>query len=141
MMETLLLVHAAATWYMVGIIWIVQLVHYPFFQFLPNEGFQAAMVFHQRRISIAVIPGMLLELLSLPALLLLPWGLALILFIALALIWLTTFLVQVPLHHQLLKSRHSETISKLVSSNWIRTGLWSLRGLLLAFGLAYNQLI
>ncbi|MCK6525129.1 hypothetical protein L6R49_27300, partial [Myxococcota bacterium] len=27
----LLLIHAAATWFMVGLIWFVQIVHYPLF--------------------------------------------------------------------------------------------------------------
>lgn len=51
-------------------------------------------------------------------------------FIAVALIWLVTFFIQVPLHNKLSEARDKEAISRLVSSNWIRTSLWSLKSIL-----------
>ena len=115
---------------LVGLIWMVQVVHYPFFQWVPEERFLQAMDFHQRRISLIVIPLMILELgvttfrvMSSPALL------TILEAMALSGIWASTFFIQVPLHQSLISDPKSEHISKLVRTNWIRTSLWSLKGI------------
>jgi hypothetical protein len=51
--------------------------------------------------------------------------------ILLAVIWLSTFLVQVPLHNALVGGFDPQVHASLVRSNWIRTLAWSVRGLLL----------
>ena len=48
----------------------------------------------------------------------------------LAVIWLSTALIQVPLHQRLGGGFDAEVHSRLVTSNWIRTVAWTLRGLL-----------
>jgi hypothetical protein len=45
-------------------------------------------------------------------------------------VWIITFFVQVPLHNQLSTSRSSAAITKLVKSNWLRTALWTMKGIL-----------
>ena len=45
----------------------------------------------------------------------------------LAVIWVSTALVQMPLHRRLGRSFDAPTIDRLVASNWIRTVAWSLR--------------
>jgi hypothetical protein len=45
-------------------------------------------------------------------------------------IWLSTFLLQVPQHNVLLQGFAEEAHRKLVITNWIRTVLWSCRGIL-----------
>lgn len=119
------------TFCLITLIGLIQLLHYPSFCFIAEKDFSEAMVFHQRRISLIVIPLMvselLLSLLSLTIEVCLFNGLKLSL---IALIWLTTFLVQVPLHNKLLAGKDLHLISKLVKTNWIRTGLWSLKGIL-----------
>ena len=57
-----LTLHAAATWYMVGVIWLIQLVHYPMFQFLDRARFKSSHTFHSTGITFVVMPAMLLEL-------------------------------------------------------------------------------
>jgi hypothetical protein len=42
-------------------------------------------------------------------------------------LWLSTFLIQVPLHETLSSEWSEETIRELIHSNWIRTTLWTLR--------------
>ena len=42
-------------------------------------------------------------------------------------IWVSTALVQVPLHERLASRFEPETHQNLVSSNWVRTLGWSLR--------------
>jgi hypothetical protein len=50
-------------------------------------------------------------------------------FAVVALIWLVTFFVQVPLHNQLSDGYDESTVHKLINTNWIRTALWSLKSL------------
>jgi hypothetical protein len=56
-------------------------------------------------------------------------GLALV-----AVIWLSTFFVQVPLHGRLAREGHSAAVvDSLVRSNWIRTIAWTARAILAAW--------
>ena len=129
-----LLLHAGVTWLLVGLIWFVQVVHYPLFASVGEDQSAGYAAQHQRLTGFVVIVPMLLEL-SLAALLvlratpgerLLPIvGLSL-----LAIIWLSTFLLQVPCHRQLLEGAGVEVVDRLVATNWIRTVSWSLRGVL-----------
>lgn len=132
-------IHLAATWMMVGVIWFVQLVHYPMLGLYPRDGFVAFAEEHQRRTSWVVIPPMLVELAA--ALLLLVrsltasaeghtrllTGLGLGLLVA---VWASTFLLQVPCHRRLLEGKDEATLRRLVATNWLRTVGWTARGLL-----------
>ncbi|MCX8493357.1 MAG: hypothetical protein ORN23_03900 [Chthoniobacterales bacterium] len=144
--RTLLLTQLLATAMMAGIIWFVQIVHYPLFLKIPTEGFVAYEQSHAMRTGFVVAPLMLIELGAAIALLLLSiasggkmptaigltplylWSLG-----CLALIWASTFLIQVPLHHLLEQRPDAKAMELLVSTNWIRTILWSIRLGLLAF--------
>jgi hypothetical protein len=53
--------------------------------------------------------------------------------VLIALIWLSTVLLQIPCHNQLLNGFDESTYRRLVSSNWIRTVLWTSRGVLMAY--------
>lgn len=112
---------------LLSLIWVIQLAHYPFFHFVSKENFSEAMKFHQRSISLIVVPLMILELAFAVygALTGQRWGL---LNLGLVLsIWLTTFLIQVPTHKKLLNFKEEDTIDELVRLNWIRTSLWTLK--------------
>lgn len=125
--------HLGVTWALVGVIWLVQLVAYPQFAQVPAGAFPAYHARHTRAITWVVGPLMLAEVatagwlvargLRHPAFLgsLLP----------LAAIWLSTGLLQVPLHNRLARGFDASTHRRLVSTNWIRTVAWSLRGVLL----------
>lgn len=53
----LLVVHAAATWFMAGLIWTIQVVHYPGFAAASGEGFTDFHAQHGTRISaLPVLP-------------------------------------------------------------------------------------
>jgi len=56
--------------------------------------------------------------------------------ILLLLIWLTTALLQVPAHRRLSTGYDSRTVSRLVTTNWLRTSLWSVRSVLILVVLA-----
>lgn len=128
----LLLVHAAVTWAMVGVIWLVQLVQYPGFPRVGGAEFGAFHGHHASRITWIVAPLMGAELATglalvgtdLPGLsgLFLWTGLALI---AVNAAW--TAFVSVPLHGSL-SGRTPERMHKLVCTNWVRTIAWSARG-------------
>lgn len=128
--------HAGSTWFMVGLIWFVQIVHYPLMGEVPTSTFPAYTKAHQRRTTWVVGPVMLLEGGSA---LLLVWsphvafagtpmrwsGLALLVFI-----WISTFAVQVPLHERLASGFDRAIWRRLVITNWVRTIAWTVRGII-----------
>ena len=134
----LLLVHVAATWYMVGLCWLVQRVQYPLMAQVGQEGFAAYEAAHVSRISPIVAPPMIVELVT---------GVALVMtagpafrhpvFLVslglLAAIWISTFTLQVPLHGQLSAGFDAEAHASLVATNWLRTLAWTARGAIVAW--------
>ena len=132
-LNSLLLLHTAATLTMVGLIWFVQLVHYPLFQAVGKAAFSDYEQAHQQRTTWVVAPLMLVEVLT--SFLLLGAGLegadrvaAWTGFALLVVIWTSTALVQVPLHQHLTAGFDPTRARQLVESNWIRTLAWSARG-------------
>ncbi len=129
----LLSVHLLATAAMVGLIWFVQVVHYPLFAAVGTDEFVAYEQAHQRRTAYVVGPPMAVEGVTALVLLvaapdgvgpLLPWlGAAL-----LAVIHASTVFLQVPAHAALAQSPDRRTIDRLVRTNWIRTIGWTARG-------------
>lgn len=133
-LELLLWVHASATWLMVGIIWFVQIVHYPLFAAVPSQAFQAYQEKHVRRTGWVVAPPMLVEVGSALALTLYPsesldawlvWGGVALLLV----VWGATAVFSVPLHNQLLNGFDARAHRRLLRTNWLRTLAWTLRGL------------
>ena len=123
----------SVTWAMVGLIWLIQIVQYPLFAEVGTDHFPRFEQQHCARISFVVVPLMLAEAALCGAHL---WlsditlassvGAALLI-----LVWLSTFLVQVPLHKRLTTGFDALAHRALVRSNWVRTGAWSARGGLL----------
>jgi hypothetical protein len=129
--------HVVATWYMTGLIWYVQAVHYPLMKWVPEERYVAFQLQHVKRTSWVVGPPMLLESFTAVALLyvrpaLLPelwawWNFGLLM-----VVWISTAALQVPCHQRLTSGFDAAAHSRLVLTNWIRTLIWSGRaGLLL----------
>ncbi|SEJ38338.1 hypothetical protein SAMN04488058_10746 [Deinococcus reticulitermitis] len=131
----LLVVHAALTWALVGLILTIQLVHYPLFSGVGAAGYAAYQRAHVVRITWLVAPLMLAELGTGVALWLAPpptvSGASAALGLALTfLIWLSTAFVQSPTHQRLSAGFNPAEHARLVSTNWVRTLLWLGRGLL-----------
>lgn len=137
MFEMVLSVQLVSTLLMTGVIWWVQLVHYPLFALVDPATFPAYEREHVRRTGWLVAPLMGCELGSavLANLLRPGWELGLGLLL-LALIWVTTFLVQVPQHKRLMIDADPRLMRRLVNFNWIRTVLWTLRSLLVVYALS-----
>ena len=132
---TLLLVHTAVTLVNVGVIWIVQVVHYPLFAHVGAPAWPGYHAEHLRRISRVVGPTMLLEAATAVALLVMPpdgVGRALPAagLVGVALVWGSTWLVQVPGHRRLAGGFDAAVHARLVAGNRFRTAVWTLRGLL-----------
>ena len=131
----LLIALLAVSAFNTGLIWIVQLVHYPGFLRISPDAYASYQQFHMRAISFIVVPSMLTELLlSLAGLAMtdlnrsyLYWGAG----ICLALVWAVTFFVSVPLHRSLTEGYDARGIQRLIDTNWWRTAGWSMRTILL----------
>lgn len=131
----LLLVHLGATFFMVGLIWFVQVVHYPLFGAVGLDHFTRYENSHTRLTTWVVAPPMLLEALTGGLLLwfhpdqVANWqpvtGLALLL-----VVWVSTACIQVPRHNRLSLGYDLAAHQALVWTNWIRTVAWSVRGVL-----------
>lgn len=134
-MISLLSIHAAATLFMTGVIWFVQIVHYPLFGRIGGADFSAYERAHRGRTLWVVAPPMLLELLTGVALAVAPVpGAALAMragLAILALIWLSTMLFQAPEHERLSGGFTPERHRRLVMGNWFRTVAWTLRAALI----------
>jgi hypothetical protein len=133
-MVLLLLAHAAATLFMVGVIWFVQVVHYPLFARVDTPDFSAYSLIHTRLTGLVVGPPMLLEAATAVALVVrTPPGISVPLvwmgLLLVAGVWLSTALLQAPRHTTLGRGFDPAAHQFLVASNWLRTVLWSLRGL------------
>lgn len=134
-MKTVLLIQLSTTLFMTGLIWFVQIVHYPMFDGVGEDSFTKYEERHQRLTTYVVMPIMLLELATAIALIpcspaesrMLPWT-ALIL---LAIIWLSTWALQVPAHNALAAGFSREPHRKLVMTNWVRTIAWTVRAAIL----------
>lgn len=133
----MLLLHFVATAFMTGLIWFVQIVHYPLFARVPAAGFVAYESEHVRRTGWVVGPPMLLEVATAAAIILFQPTLAgdprfLAAFALLVVIWVATAVFSVPLHRRLCAGVDPAAIRRLVATNWIRTVGWTARTALLA---------
>ncbi len=136
-----LLLQLAATFYMVGLVWFVQRVHYPLFSAVGDRGFSAYEQAHVARTGPVVGPPMLIEAATALFCVVAPAphvapiagvvGLGL-----LAIVWLSTAALQVPRHRELSEGFDASAHRSLVVTNWLRTVAWSLRGLLLLWMVA-----
>ncbi len=136
--NTLLIANLISTWYMVGLIWMVQIVHYPLFAKVGSEQFDGYQMSHQSLTTLVVGPPMLVEIAT--ALLLLwrrpstvpAWSV----YVALGLlliVWASTAFLQVPCHEKLTNGFDAAIHSRLVVTNWIRTVCWTGRGVLVTW--------
>lgn len=132
--------HLGATLFMTGVIWVIQLVHYPLFDRVSPEHFVAFEAAHSYWITWVVLPPMVTQLLTAFFLCWRPPA-----FLPLWLIWagaaltvgtwLSTFVLSVPQHQQLSMGFDTQAHQLLVRTNWVRNACWSLHSGLLLYGL------
>jgi hypothetical protein len=138
-----LLGNVVAAAFMTGLIWLVQMVHYPLMAGWQHDGFGGWESLHRARIGPVVVPAMLFEGAAAVALLVrrpprgprwVAWAAAGLLLV----VWGSTFLLQVPCHELLSAGWDPAVHARLVATNWIRTAGWTLRLVLLALLAARN---
>lgn len=117
---------------MFGVIWIVQVVHYPLMRMIGSEDFDRYESSHRVRISFVVGPLMALEGVAVLAFLLMrpsqlalwiPWLGAAAEAVAIG----VTAFVSAPLHERLGRHHSPELLDRLIATNWIRTAAWTTR--------------
>ncbi len=117
---------------MFGVIWIMQIVHYPLMRFVSGEQFARFETAHRVRISWVVGPLMLIEGVCVLAFLFappagLPWWLPWVGAGVEAVAIGTTAFVSAPLHERLNANFDQATLDRLIATNWIRTIAWTCR--------------
>lgn len=130
MSKLILLACLASALYMTGLIWFVQVVHYPLFDRVGLDGFRTYHAAHSRLTSYVVLLPMVIELGTSFLLVAdrpegsptwLAWlGLAL----AVA-TWGVTFFLSVPAHGRLAGGFDPEAYHSLVSTNILRALAWT----------------
>jgi hypothetical protein len=137
----LLLLQLATTLPLAGLIWTIQVVHYPLFAGVGPTRFAAYHADHSRLISLLVVPLMCVELLSALATFRWPdeamprwFGPAMLGLVGLA--WATTALGSVPAHGQLAQGFDAAAHARLVHTNWLRTLAWTARSAMLLWAVA-----
>jgi len=131
-------IHIASTFAMLGIIWFAQIVHYPLFSKVGTNSFTEYQNANLRRTVLVVIP---LQMVEFSTALLLVWKVPLGIhalqawtnLMLLGITWISTATLQLPRHAKLASSFDQKTQDALVSSNWIRTVAWSIRGAIIVW--------
>ena len=128
-------IEIVSCFFMTGIIWLVQLVHYPSFLYVDRNRFENFCRFHQQRISFIVIPAMCLELVANIWTYMQSSQSVLYILSSLALyaIWFITFFISMPYHRQLSRAFDKMAIRSLIRTNWLRTALWTVRSFLFLY--------
>tara|TARA_Y100000996_G_scaffold185403_1_gene144999 strand:+ start:1514 stop:1957 length:444 start_codon:yes stop_codon:yes gene_type:complete len=131
----LLIAQISSTWFMVGLIWLIQIVSYPLFNFVGDRDFISYHHNHVSRITPVVGFVMLVEVFSAISLLvfffdLIQMTIILVMIFLLVLIWVSTAFFQLQYHMKLLHFKNLRIIRLLIYTNWVRTFAWTIKGIL-----------
>ena len=134
------LTNLAVSWGLMLLIWLVQIIIYPSFERIPAVEFVQHHRWYVKRIGSIVGPMMIVEAVGLVYWLY--WDQyspsSLIAASLVLVIWLSTFILQVPLHNRLARKKNEAVIRHLVNSNWIRTIAWSVKAAVVSVAIAYQ---
>jgi hypothetical protein len=135
-MNFIMFLQVVSTFSMLGVIWYVQLVHYPMFLGLSEDQFSKWHHFHSDRTTWIVAPLMIVELITAGLVFFedRSWQNCVFIIGLTGAMWLLTFFVSVPFHTTLTNVGYSKTvIEQLVVTNWYRTFVYSLKALFLVY--------
>ena len=132
---TIFWINIASTWFMVGLIWFVQIVHYALSPYVDTQDYTTYHENHKILITPVVGIVMIVELVTAGILIFqIPKGIpnwtAIVGIILLGVIWFSTLFLQIPYHNKLSSKFDENVLMMLVNTNWIRTICWSLRGVI-----------
>lgn len=104
-MKAIFLINFMSALFMTGLIWCIQVVHYPLFEKVGKEIFTEYHIAHSTRITYIVLPVMMAEIITGFLLLgeqdILSTPVSIALFGMILAIWASTFFLQVPYHGNL----------------------------------------
>jgi hypothetical protein len=127
------LAHLVSTLVMVGVIWTVQLVHYPLMALVPPDRFVAYEHAHAPRMAGLVLLPWSVQGLTTAWLLLAPpaaapYGLVVAAAVAASIPVVVTIAASVPAHTRLARGFDVSVHRRLVRTNWLRTAAWTAHG-------------
>ncbi len=122
--------HLVSTVFLAGMIWTIQIVHYPLFALVGPERFPAYEAAHSTRITgVIALPWAVQGLTTLALLLAPPEGLPRPLIWAAAVLAalpvVVTVVASVPAHSVLGDGFDAAAHARLVTTNWLRTAAWT----------------
>tara|TARA_Y100000389_G_scaffold23346_1_gene19969 strand:+ start:736 stop:1116 length:381 start_codon:yes stop_codon:yes gene_type:complete len=126
---------------MLGLIFVTQIVSYPLFFKVEMDNFAAFHDDYVKRISFIAVPVMLAELfISTLVYYNFKSTLSLLLLLLIVLIFLSTFLLQVPIHEKIKFGGRRFLFSRLVNTNWIRTFGWFVKSII-SFLIIFEEIL
>ena len=125
-------VHALSTWFMVGMIWTIHIVHYPLFAFVGSDTYEAFQAQHVNLIGrLLLLPWLVEGLTALALVFVLSGGKRKLAITGAALILVIMALsafISAPAHGDLADGFDRKVHDDLMLGNLIRAGLWTVRG-------------
>lgn len=130
------IVHLVATWFMVGLIWTIHVVHYPLFAYVGPDEYVAFQAEHVRRIGMVLLVPWAVEGICILALLvmamrsksrelLLPTLLGAA---AMGVVLIMSGFFSAPAHGKLADGFDADVHADLMRADLIRTIAWTMRG-------------
>jgi hypothetical protein len=128
--ELLVIAHVASVLVLVGVIWTVQVVHYPLMALVGEDRFPAYEAAHAPRMAAVVMLPWTVQGVTTVGLLLsrppgVPGALLLAAVVAAAVPVLVTVVASVPAHERLSHGFDATVHRRLVRTNWLRTAAWT----------------
>lgn len=134
-MEVVVILNAASALVMTGVIWFVQIVHYPLLAIVPVDNARTVAGEHQSRTAWVVGAPMALEgatslwlMFDRPAQI--PWLMAWAGGACVGVALLCTVLLSVPRHARMAENPDASVGRELVTTNWPRTVAWTAHGVI-----------
>lgn len=128
--DLLVIAHLVSSLTMVGMIWTVQIVHYPLMALIGPERFATYQAAHAPRMAaVVLLPWSVQGLTTMGLLVAPPAGVPTALILATAVTALApvivTVLASVPAHTRLADGFDAGVHARLVNTNWVRTLAWT----------------
>jgi hypothetical protein len=131
---TLIEANRLASFGLVVLIWLVQIIIYPAFAEIAPDRFTSWHAGYTRAVTWIVAPLMLAQVALLAWLAVVrPSPRVLLAAAMVAVAWIATFALAVPAHDTQASGLDRAVVARLVAGNWIRTIAWTLAFLLLLF--------
>jgi hypothetical protein len=136
-----LLIQTAASWFMTGLIWTMQILNYPLLALIDADGVPRYEQAHNRRFIWLVGPAVAVTAVTAAILLIwrpsgVPLAVPVVALVLLAVIIADTIRHGAPSHARLAQRFDADVHARLVRTNWIRTVAWSTLGVLDLIALA-----